>query len=129
FRARYVTEPVWTGTHPEYPLYVPFLHSYAFQLMGSFRDDIAKVWQAVAVLAWLQITFWSTTSTTRGKLWGAAAVVVFLALTLGQAEDAKVEIHAAIFTSLIFFAVLEADRGRLPLYVAGLATVKNEGLA
>ncbi len=129
FHARYVTEKVWTGTHPEYPLYLPLLHAYFFSIADSFRDDITKLWQAVAVLAWLVLTYRRVSSLTGKRLCGATAAAVMLALVMGQAGDAKVELHAAIFTGVIFLCALEGDRGRLPLYLLGLATTKNEGLA
>jgi hypothetical protein len=132
-RSHYVTEPVWAGTHPDYPLYLPFLHSFFFTLQDSFRDDWVKVWQAATWLATL-VAVRRSLSSALGPLRALAAVVALAAVTAIAPEraglrDGFVELHVVCFTALIAASLYSGDRARLPLYLFGLATTKHEALA
>jgi hypothetical protein len=128
---RYVLEPCWAGTHPDYPLYLPFLHSFFFTLMGSFRDDWVKLWQALAFLAALAAVARSMGRSS--ALAGAAAVASLFAAAAAEHAalpffEAFVELHSLIFAALIAAALLDGEEARLPLYLFGLAFTKHEGL-
>jgi len=128
---RFALEPCWAGTHPDYPLYLPFLHSFLFTLNASFRDDWVKLWQSLAWLAALAATARSMGRDSAVK--GAAAVGALLAAAAAEHgalpfAEAFVEVNSAIFAALVACALLDGEPARLPLYLFGLAFTKHEGL-
>lgn len=128
---RFAIEPCWAATHGDYPLYLPFLHSFFFTLNASFRDDWVKLWQSLAWLAALAAVARSMGRESRAR--GAAAVGALLAAAAAEHgwlpfAEGFVELSSVIFASLVACALLDDEPARLPLYLFGLAFTKHEGL-
>ncbi len=128
YAADYVQEPIWGGTHSEYPLLYPFLHSYLFSLTGSFRDDWARSWMAASILPFTLICLRSFCS----RAPAISHTVIFLFALFGfflHADlEGTVEFPLVLFALLVLFAAWDGDTHRMPLYLLGLAFTKNEGL-
>lgn len=129
FRAHYTHEKIWTGTHPEYPVLVPFLYSYFFSITDSFRDDWAKIWQAILLIEVSLYSFQVLSKKTQSPWIGLIGSVILLALFKTQASDGRVEFASISFSALIALLFLEEKYTHLPLFIFALAFTKNEGLA
>ncbi len=128
FEANFVREKVWAGTHPEYPLFLSFLHSFFFTLSNSFRDDWIKIWQGISLIVTVPLAYFEIKKGLGRKLHAFSAVVVVLcALSQGLLQG-TVELNAAAFIWLACIALLVQDRWRMSVYLAGFLFCKNEGM-
>ena len=128
FTAKFTNEKFWSGTHPEYPLLMPFLHSYFFSLMNSFRDDWIKIWQVGLIISFFRICYREILELTKKEIFSVAAFVIVLTWIVSQTIDARVEMNTLIFVSLASLCLLSCQFYRLPLYLFALVFSKNEGL-
>ncbi len=133
FDSHYVKEPVWAGTHPDYPLLAPLLYSYFFRLTGSFRDDWVKIWESIAWLATLSIVFGDMRRATGRDLYACAANVALLGLIPlvagpNQNMDGHVDLIVLLFSAVITSSLFAGDFARLPIFLFGLLFTKNEGM-
>ena len=141
FNAPFVREKVWTGTHPEYPLFLPFLHAYFFSLGDSFRDDWVKSWQSVSFACAVIAAYSKVRTALASRLTAFAILMPFLALASGFFTDGRVELNSAIFVWMASIALIQpetgdgekaagtgfsADLGRFSIYLAGFLFCKNE---
>ncbi len=128
--SHYATEACWTGTHPNYPLYLSYLHSYFFTLTGSFRDDWVKAWQSALFVVATVLVFERLRASRGSALLAAAGASGVAALfAVRPLMEGSVEGHVVIFAALVAICAIEGDRGRLPLYLFGLLFSKHEGIA
>lgn len=131
FDSRYVLEPVWAGTHPDYPLFLPLLDAFFFALADSFRDDWVKVWRAVAFLVMTISVVRSVARVTGRRAPPAlvgAALIAFVTLPQTTMLDGIVDLNVMAFSALAAAAVLEGQSVRLPLYLFALVFTKHEGM-
>jgi hypothetical protein len=129
FRAHYTQENFWTGTHPEYPVLVPFLYSYFFSITESFRDDWAKIWLFFLLIEITLFSFEVLFKKSQSRWIALTGSIVLLTIFKSQAIDGRVEFATSAFATLLALNFLTGDFSRLPLYFFALAFTKNEGLA
>ena len=127
----------WIAAHPDYPILVPMLQSFAFRFMGAMNTQVLHVQYALITLAFVA-TIWRLLS---GRLGAAvAAAWALYALLLPGLEvnvpDALGDVPVAIFASLAAFAFAFwlKDRSTDWLYLyaifgAAALWTKNEGLS
>lgn len=128
FKSNFVLENVWTGTHPEYPLFLSFMHSFFFRLSDSFRDDWMKLWQGISLLAAVNAAYFDIRKRLQLKLHAFTAVVLVLCVLTRDFLQGPVELHSAIFIWLALVALLSNDRWRMSIYLGGFLFCKNEGV-
>jgi hypothetical protein len=129
FSSNFAHEKVWTGTHPNYPLFLSFMHALFFSLADSFRDDWIKIWQSVSLLCAVFIGYTSVKKVLKRKLEGFSAITLFMAIACSLFSDGRVELNSALFVWLVGLALLTEDFWRISIYLLGFEFCKNEGLA
>ena len=129
WNAHFIRERIWTGTHPEYPLFFPLNHAYLFTLMNSFRDDWVKFWQALFLAASVWICHRNVSGVTDSKWIGFVFSIAFLSIFGTRIADGKVELLTACLTALILSSLISKRYGFLSICLFALAFTKNEGLA
>lgn len=129
FGSSFVQEKVWAGTHPEYPLFLSFLHSLFFALADSFRDDWIKVWQSVSLICGVLAGFFSLKRVFKSSLPAFSGVFIYLVAGGHGIVKSSVELNSSLFVWLFALSLVSNDRWRMSLYLLGFLFCKNEGVA
>ena len=105
FKSSFVLEKIWAGTHPEYPLYLSYMHALFFSLADSFRDDWVKIWQAVFLICGVLIGYFEIKRHLR-RLAAFTAVTALMAVVGGTGGPA--ELCSRLFVWLICISFFES---------------------
>lgn len=119
-------ERYWTWSHPEYPLLIPFLHSYFFALHDSFRDDWVLIWQAAFMFA-VSLILFRTLVRAKTEPWSSAVLVLSLLFFFHRrAFGGDAELVSGLFAALVAASLVSNSFPLFSTAIIGLSLSKNE---